>query len=239
MQRSRFGYYLRAIKAGERAARSLGVPVRQTKLKALMLSAAFTSVAGSLYAIKTGFIDPESGFGILVSVQMVIIAALGGAGTLFGPLVGALILVPLQTATNTWFGGGGSGPHLHPLWRHHRADRALRAGRAATSCGIASRRSSGERAMLLEAQRRLEGVRQLPCGAQARILSVAEGEIIGLIGPNGAGKSTFFNCLAGDTLPTSGRISVRRRRRDARLARGSMRAPASAAPFRCRRRSRT
>ena len=107
--RSRFGYYLRAIKAGERAARSLGVPVRATKLKALMLSAAFTSIAGSLYSIKTGFIDPESGFGILVSVQMVIIAALGGAGTLFGPLVGALILVPLQTATNTWFGGGGSG----------------------------------------------------------------------------------------------------------------------------------
>jgi branched-chain amino acid transport system permease protein len=40
---------------------------------------------------------------------MVIVAALGGAGALFGPLVGALILVPLQTATNTWFGGGGSG----------------------------------------------------------------------------------------------------------------------------------
>jgi branched-chain amino acid transport system permease protein len=109
VQRSRFGYYLRAIKAGERAARSLGVPVRATKLKALMLSAVFTSVAGSLYSIKTGFIDPESGFGILVSVQMVIVAALGGAGTLFGPLIGALLLVPLQTATNTWFGGGGSG----------------------------------------------------------------------------------------------------------------------------------
>src|SRR5262249_47404022 len=109
VERSRFGYYLRAIKAGERAARSLGVPVRETKLKALMLSALFTSVAGSLYSIKTGFIDPESGFGILVSVQMVIVAALGGAGALFGPLIGALILVPLQTATNTWFGGGGSG----------------------------------------------------------------------------------------------------------------------------------
>jgi branched-chain amino acid transport system permease protein len=109
LQRSRFGYYLRAIKAGERAARSLGVPVRRTKLYALMLSATFTSIAGSLYAIKTGFVDPESGIGILVSVQMVIIAALGGAGTLYGPLVGAIILIPLQTATNTWFGGGGTG----------------------------------------------------------------------------------------------------------------------------------
>ncbi len=109
IERRRFGFYLRAIKASERAARSLGVPVRRTKMQALALSAAFTSVAGSLYVIKTGFIDPDSGFGILISVQMVIVAALGGAGTLFGPLVGALILIPLQSATNTWFGGGGSG----------------------------------------------------------------------------------------------------------------------------------
>ena len=109
IERRRFGFYLRAIKASERAARSLGVPVRQTKLQALALSAAFTAVAGSLYVIKTGFIDPDSAFGILISVQMLIIAALGGAGTLFGPLVGALILIPLQTATNSLFGGGGSG----------------------------------------------------------------------------------------------------------------------------------
>jgi branched-chain amino acid transport system permease protein len=109
LQRSRLGYYLRAIRAGERAARSLGVPVRRYKLYALMLSAAFTSLAGSLYALKTGFVDPDSGLGILVSVQMIITAALGGAGTLLGPLLGAAILVPLQTATNTWLGGSGSG----------------------------------------------------------------------------------------------------------------------------------
>lgn len=109
MQRSRFGYYLGAIRAGERAARSLGVPVRRYKLYALMLSAAFTSVAGALYAMMTGFIDPTSGLGILVSVEMIITAALGGAGRLFGPLLGAVILVPLQTFTNSWLGGGGSG----------------------------------------------------------------------------------------------------------------------------------
>jgi len=109
MAGSRFGYYLRAIRAGERAARSLGVPVRRTKLMAFMLSAALTSVAGSLYAIKVGFVNPESGLGILISVQMIITAALGGAGTLYGPIIGAIILVPLQSATNTWFGGSGSG----------------------------------------------------------------------------------------------------------------------------------
>ncbi len=109
VQRSRIGYYLRAIRAGERAARSLGVPVSRYKLYAFMLSAAFTSLSGSLYAAMVGFADPNSVLGILVSVQMVLMAALGGAGRLFGPLLGAAILVPLQTTTNSLFGGGGTG----------------------------------------------------------------------------------------------------------------------------------
>ena len=111
IERRRFGFYLRAIKASDRAARSLGVPVRRTKMQALALSAAFT--LGRRLALcrpaRPASSDPDSGFGILVSIQMVIVAALGGAGVLFGPLVGALILIPLQIATNTWFGGGGSG----------------------------------------------------------------------------------------------------------------------------------
>ena len=109
ISRSRMGYYLRAIGADERAARSLGVPVTRYKLYAFMLSAAFTSLAGSLYSLMVGFIDPTSGFGILISVEMVITAALGGAGTLLGPLLGAVILVPLQQMTNSLFGGGGTG----------------------------------------------------------------------------------------------------------------------------------
>ena len=201
-----------------------------------MLSAAFTSVAGSLYSIKTGFIDPESGFGLLVSVQMLITAALGGAGTLFGPLVGALVLVPLQAATNTWFGGGGTGltyilyggiivllarfepGGLYEFW--HRPFDPLEA-----------------RAMLLEAK----GVSKAFGGffaVRGADLTVAEGEIIGLIGPNGAGKSTFFNCLAGDPVPTAGTVSFD----GVDLTHASpeaMPAPASAAPFRCPPPSRT
>ncbi len=109
MQRSRMGYYLAAIRGGDRAASSLGVPVLRYKLYALLLSAAFTSLAGSLYAVMVGFIDPESALGILISVKMVIVAALGGAGTLFGPLVGAIILVPLEETTNALYGGSGTG----------------------------------------------------------------------------------------------------------------------------------
>ena len=205
IERRRFGYYLGAIKAGERAARSLGVPVQQMKIKALVLSAVFTSVAGSLYSIKTGFIDPESGFGILVSVQMVIIAALGGAGTLFGPLVGALILIPLQTATNTWFGGGGTGltyilyggiivviARFEPGGMFELWDRIAPRALGAQACCLRRTRSPRPSAA--------------SCAVRDADLAVEEGEIVGLIGPNGAGKSTFFNCLAGDMAPTAGRI---------------------------------
>jgi branched-chain amino acid transport system permease protein len=109
MQRSRMGFYLRAIGSGERAAESLGVPIRRYKLYALLLSGAFTAIAGSLYVVMVGFVDPDSGFGILISVNMVVMSALGGAGTLFGPLIGAVILVPLSEASNAILGGGSSG----------------------------------------------------------------------------------------------------------------------------------
>ena len=109
IENNRMGFYLRAIKDSERAARSLGVAAGRYKLYAYMLSAGLTAVAGSLYAIMFGFVDPESGFGILISVKMLIMAALGGAGLLFGPLVGALILVPLEEISNSLLGGRGAG----------------------------------------------------------------------------------------------------------------------------------
>jgi branched-chain amino acid transport system permease protein len=109
MATSRMGFYLRAIKDSERAARSLGAPAARTKLYAYMLSAGLTSVAGALYAMMFGFVDPESGLGILISVKMLIMAALGGAGLLFGPLVGAAILVPLEEISNSLLGGKGAG----------------------------------------------------------------------------------------------------------------------------------
>jgi branched-chain amino acid transport system permease protein len=109
MTNSRMGFYLRAIKDSERAARSLGAPASRTKLHAFMLSAGLTSVPGALYAMMFGFVDPESGLGILISVKILIMAALGGAGLLFGPLVGAAILVPLEEISNSRFGGNGAG----------------------------------------------------------------------------------------------------------------------------------
>ena len=109
MTNSRMGFYLRAIRDSERAARSLGAPASRTKLYAFMLSAGLTSVAGALYSMMFGFIDPESGLGSLRSVKILMMAALGGAGLLFGPLVGAAVLVPLEEISNNILGGKGAG----------------------------------------------------------------------------------------------------------------------------------
>jgi branched-chain amino acid transport system permease protein len=109
IETSRMGFYLRAIKDSERAARSLGVAAGRYKLYAYMLSAGLIALDGSLYALMFGFVDPESGFGILIFVKMLIMVALGGSGLLFGPLVGALILVPLEEISNSLLGGKGAG----------------------------------------------------------------------------------------------------------------------------------
>src|SRR5580698_1181053 len=94
MANSRMGFYLRAIRDSERAARSLGAPASRTKLAAFMLSAGLTSVAGALYAMMFGFVDPESGLGILISVKILIMALLGGQGAgLTFVVYGAIIVL--------------------------------------------------------------------------------------------------------------------------------------------------
>ena len=166
-------------------------------------------MAGALYAMMFGFVDPESGFGILISVKMLIMAALGGAGLLFGPLVGAAILVPLEEISNSLLGGKGAGLTFVVYGAIIVADRPLPAGRhpgADQPRGpVAQAGALREGApMLLEAR---DVTR--PSAASRRSTTAAsrwsQGDILGLIGPNGAGKSTFFNCLTGDLSPTSGR----------------------------------
>ena len=145
IEESRMGFYLRAIKDSERAARSLGVAAGRYKLYAYMLSAGLTAVAGSLYAIMFGFIDPESGFGILISVKMLIMAALGPAVRTAGgsPDPGAARGDLQQPA-----GRPRRRPHLRGLWRHHRHHRPLPAERAALAVrapAVAAGRQAGSR----------------------------------------------------------------------------------------------
>jgi len=74
-----------------------------------MLSAGLTSVAGALYAMMCGFVDPESGLGILISVKILVMAALGGAGCCSGRWWEPAILVPLEEISNSVLGGKGAG----------------------------------------------------------------------------------------------------------------------------------
>jgi branched-chain amino acid transport system permease protein len=160
MERSRTGYYLRAIRDSERAARSLGAAAARYKLYAFILSAALTSVAGALYAVMFGFVDPDSGLGILVSVKMVIMAALGGAGLLFGPLIGAAVLVPLEEYSNSLLGGEGRGSHLwstaQSSLRSPASSRPASCRRCCASCAVAEPRIQTSQPLVADAGNRKE-----------------------------------------------------------------------------------
>ncbi|MFI7633596.1 branched-chain amino acid ABC transporter permease [Nonomuraea sp. NPDC049400] len=94
VSRSRFGAGLRAIREDEDKAESLGVPTGAYKVTAFALSALFVSLAGGLYALWFGSLDPIFVFSILIGSYMVLMSLLGGVRHLFGPLLGALIVAP-------------------------------------------------------------------------------------------------------------------------------------------------
>jgi branched-chain amino acid transport system permease protein len=98
VQNSKLGYYFQAIREDQDAAHSLGINLTVYKNVALALSAVFTSLAGSLYGLYVGFIDPSTVLPLDLSVQIVMIAIIGGIGTIFGPVIGAVMLVPFSEA---------------------------------------------------------------------------------------------------------------------------------------------
>ena len=107
IERSRLGYYFRAVREEQDAAASLGVRVARTKRVAFAVSAALTAACGTFYAQYVLFIDPESVFPLSLSILICLIAVLGGVGTLWGPLVGAAVLIPLGEITRIYLGGTG------------------------------------------------------------------------------------------------------------------------------------
>ncbi len=98
IQHSKLGYFFQAIREDQDAAHSLGISISLYKNIALVISAVLTSLAGSFYGIYVGFVDPATVLGLDVSVQIMLICIIGGMGTLWGPLLGSLVLVPLSEA---------------------------------------------------------------------------------------------------------------------------------------------
>ncbi len=106
---SKMGFYFRAIKESHDVAKVLGINVVWYRLIAIMISGFLTSMAGTFYAQYVLYIDPESVMLLPISVQVVLISMLGGAGTIMGPVIGAVILVPLSEVTRIWLGHKGTG----------------------------------------------------------------------------------------------------------------------------------
>lgn len=112
IERSRIGYYLKAIREDPDAARSLGIHITRYKLYAMVISAAITAMAGTFYAQFVLYISPNTVFALLLSIQMCLVAILGGTGTLAGPIIGAAILIPMAEYTRVYLAGRAGGLHL-------------------------------------------------------------------------------------------------------------------------------
>jgi len=207
--RSRFGLSLLAIKQNELAAMAVGINPRRWKLKAIALSGALTAVAGGLYAVVLLIVTPPAVFGMLASAQAMIVTLFGGIATVAGPVIGALILVPLGETLHAELGSRIPGiqgvvfgaaimivvllaPEGILPWIQTR--RARRRGAvteealaldAATFVRASGAAPASEASILLavnDVSVRFGGLRAL----QKVSFEVREGEILGIIGPNAA-----------------------------------------------------
>jgi len=225
VERSRFGRSLIAIKEDEAAAEAAGVRTLRWKLLAITLSGALAGVAGGLYAVLLLVVTPAAVFGMLVSAQALIVAMFGGVATVWGPVIGALVLVPLSEILHAQLADKIPGIQgvVYGLaivvviliapegvvwrWRAHRArDVAKPAAAPAPVDASAPPRARAENAPVIFEAR---GVSKSFGGVQAVRevnLAVRQGEILGIIGPNGAGKTTLFNLLNGFVRPDAGTI---------------------------------
>jgi ABC-type branched-subunit amino acid transport system ATPase component/ABC-type branched-subunit amino acid transport system permease subunit len=227
VERSRFGMSLVAIREDEAAAEAAGIRTLAWKLRAITLSGALAGAAGGFYAVVLLVVTPPAVFGMLVSAQALIVAMFGGVGTLWGPVIGAVVLVPLSELLQAQLGDIVPGIQgvvygvaivgvilLAPegvFWKVRDITRrravaprpAVRTntGIASISAGKPDRESlvAFEVRNVSKAFGGLKAVR----GVSMRVM---RGEILGIIGPNGAGKTTLFNLLNGFIRPDEGEI---------------------------------
>jgi branched-chain amino acid transport system ATP-binding protein/branched-chain amino acid transport system permease protein len=231
IESSRLGYSLRAIKENEQAAEAMGVDSFRCKMAAYMLSAAPAAIVGAVYAHAILFVvTPEAVFGVLVIVQTLTVCFVGGVGTLWGPIIGAAIMIPVSEILDTTVGdrlpgiqGVVYGAALMAVmlfapeglyWRVRNnvlGRRRIAAGSSRPvlvlppAHGAAPGAPSDSASVLMD----VRGVSKAFLGLQALAdvsFDVREGEILGIIGPNGAGKTTLFNVLNGFLLPDRGEI---------------------------------
>lgn len=226
----RIGFYLVATRERESAARAAGVSTVRVRLIAVSVSAALTAMIGTFHAMYLTFIEPAAVFSLQNSIQIAMFALIGGLGTVFGPLLGAVLLVPLSELSRGWLGAHALGLHgfvygvvlvlavlfmpnglmgiINRFVDKRRTARAASAGLVATVPAVAKtpRPDVGEEVMRVEHLQKHFGGLHVTNDVS---FTLKEGEILGLIGPNGAGKTTVFNMISGFLKPDSGSVTVR------------------------------
>ena len=221
--RSRFGLSLLAIKQNEAAAMAAGINPLRWKISAIALSGALTAIAGGLYAVVLLIVTPPTVFGMLASAQALIVTLFGGIATIAGPVIGALILIPLGEVLHAELGSRLPGiqgvvfgaaiilvvlvapegilPWLQSRRRKRGSEEPLALD---TAPFVRSEQTRAHKLQLAvsDVSVRFGGLQAL----QGVSFEVGHGEILGIIGPNGAGKTTLFNALNGFITPNQGSV---------------------------------
>ena len=112
VERSRIGYYLVAIGEDEDAAEAVGIDVARIKRNIYMISSFLTALAGTFYTQYIYFIDPQTAFNFSVSIEAALVSIVGGIGTLWGPVIGTVLLETTSTLLQSWLGNSISGVQL-------------------------------------------------------------------------------------------------------------------------------
>ncbi|SDP24385.1 ATP-binding cassette domain-containing protein [Afipia sp. GAS231] len=236
VERSRFGMALLAIKQNEAAAEAAGINTLAWKLRAITLSGAIAGAVGGFYAVVLLVVTPQSVFGMLVSAQALTVAMFGGVGTVWGPVIGSVILIPLGETLNAEAGSRFPGIQgvifglaivcvilLAPeglFWKIRDLLRKRPASPTAAMPATPAPANANTVAAPMPARpKRTRGtgdvvleVRNLSraFGGLKAVQDVSfklrQNEILGIIGPNGAGKTTLFNLLNGFLRPGTGEI---------------------------------
>ncbi len=112
MERSRIGFYLKAIRGDQDAAEALGINSTRYLLSAMALSSSLTALGGSFYAQYFRYINPERNMGLDLSIEVALMGIVGGQGTVLGPALGAFLLTPAGEISRATLGGKFAGLHL-------------------------------------------------------------------------------------------------------------------------------